>query len=279
MKYLRRSPVPKRIPFYREIFPILSLLLFIISISARAESDKVSSGLRELLLSSRFKAGQKERFSVSISGDRGLLNKDYSPASTFKTYLALALLEQAGDKTKERVECSDKHIPSSPRGLDLRDALFYSSNEYFEKIFPDLGKEKLHSVLQKIGYLPKSKFSVSDWWTDMDGLKHGGRIRKTPEEIHGFWARIFQDGFGLSDRLVSDWKEVLVWSDCPDKKAVVYGKTGSWESSFWFQGSLHSKESKDYVIYTILQRGENASRTGTIRRFYELVGCEMPSLD
>ena len=77
---------------------------------------------------------------------------------------------------------------------------------------------------------------------------------------------------------MEEWKKALFWSECTDRSANVYGKTGSWEGSFWFQGALVKSEN-DYVIYTILNRNKSGSRTGTINRFYELVGCKIPSLE
>lgn len=178
---------------------------------------------------------------------------------------------------EEKLECSDKHVPGAPRKLNLREALFYSSNEYFEKTFPRLGKKNLHATLVSIGYVNTK--DPSEWWTDLEGMKHAGNLRKTPTEIHTFWQRIFRDGYGFSDKIRKNWKESLFWSDCEEREGVVFGKTGSWEASFWFQGALHFPRSKDYVVFTILQRGESASRSETIRRFYELVGCKMPSLE
>ncbi|WP_246052721.1 penicillin-binding transpeptidase domain-containing protein [Leptospira semungkisensis] len=212
-------------------------------------------------------------------GNLEFLKQKYSPASTFKTYLTLSLLENHTISPDQKMECGDKHIPNSPRSLDLRGALFYSSNEYFEKVFPDLGRKKLDRTLLHIGYIPKTKKGEAiSWWTDMQGLKHGGKIRLGPDQIHSHWVRIFRDGYLYPKEILSDWKKSLFWSECKERAANVYGKTGSWEKSFWFQGAL-VKDENDFVIYTILNRDPSGSRTGTIQRFYELVGCTVPSLE
>ncbi|TGL63361.1 penicillin-binding transpeptidase domain-containing protein [Leptospira sarikeiensis] len=228
----------------------------------------------ELILISEVSPDRESIAKPRAIGELKFLKQKYSPASTFKTYLVLSLLENGAIDPEEKIECSDKHIPNSPRSLNLREALFYSSNDYFEKIFPKLGKEKLDLTLRKIEYMENG----SEWWTDMSGLKHGGKIRLSPEKVHSSWSKIFENGYGFSKQILSDWKQSLFWSECPERAANVYGKTGSWEGSFWFQGAIVRSEN-NYVIYTILNRSKSGYRTGTIQRFYEIAGCKVPSLE
>ncbi|MEI1277758.1 penicillin-binding transpeptidase domain-containing protein [Leptospira venezuelensis] len=257
----------------------LSSLFLLTPLSSQNFSPKtITPNSEELVLVTEVNSGNLS--SEIIYGAREFLKREYSPASTFKTYLVLSLLENHIIDPKEKVECADKHIPNSPRSLDLRDALFYSSNDYFEKVFPKLGKEKLDLTLGKISYIKNSKSNsnVDDWWIDLAGLKHGGRIRLTPKSIHSSWSKIFRNDYGLNKDIMEEWKNTLFWSECAERSAKVYGKTGSWEGSFWFQGALVRSEN-DYVIYTILNRSKSGSRTGTIHRFYELAGCKVPSLE
>ena len=218
--------------------------------------------------------------SEKVYGAAEFLKRRYSPASTFKTYLVLSLLENHSIDPEEKIECVDKHIQNSPRLLDLRDALFYSSNDYFEKVFSKLEKDKLDLTLRKIGYLDnfRSNVKVEDWWTDLAGLKHGGKIRLSPKKVHSSWTKIFENGYGFPKDILKEWKKALFWSECSEREANVYGKTGSWEGSYWFQGALVRSEN-DYVIYTILNRSKSGSRTATIQKFYELTGCKIPNLE
>ncbi|TGK01351.1 penicillin binding protein transpeptidase domain-containing protein [Leptospira langatensis] len=242
-------------------------------------TETIPSRPNELILITRFSKQEKKEPETLAIGSLEFRKQTFSPASTFKIYLTLSLLENHIVSLDEKQKCADKHIPNSPRDLDLREALFYSSNEYFEKVFSELGKEKLDRTLLRIGYIPKTKKGKAEpWWIDLDGLKHGGRIRLKPDEIHSHWVRIFGDGYSYPKEIVSDWKKSLFWSECKERAANVYGKTGSWEKSFWFQGALVQGEN-DYVIYTVLDRDPAASRTRTIQRFYELVGCTVPSLE
>ncbi|TGN02832.1 penicillin binding protein transpeptidase domain-containing protein [Leptospira dzoumogneensis] len=257
----------------------LSFLFFLTPLHSQKLSPKtVTPNPEELILITEVSSGKSK--TEKVYGASEFLKREYSPASTFKTYLVLSLLENNIIDPKEKIESADKHIPNSPRLLDLRDALFYSSNDYFEKVFPKLGKEKLDLTLRKIGYLENSKSNskLADWWIDLAGLKHGGRIRLTPKSVHSSWSKIFENGYGLNKDLMEEWKKALFWSKCQEREANVYGKTGSWEGSFWFQGALIRSEN-DYVIYTILNRSKSGSRTGTITRFYRLAGCKVPSLE
>ncbi|GBF39372.1 penicillin-binding transpeptidase domain-containing protein [Leptospira johnsonii] len=260
------------------LFQLSSLFFFTPLHSQNFSSKTITPNSDELILVTEVSSGGPR--SEKVYGSSEFLKREYSPASTFKTYLVLSLLENHSIDPKEKIECSDKHIKDSPRLLDLRDALFYSSNDYFEKVFSKLGKEKLDLTLRKIGYLEnfKSKVSGEDWWIDLVGLKHGGKIRLTPKKIHSSWTKIFENAYKLPKDIVEEWRKTLFWSECPEREANVYGKTGSWEGNFWFQGALLRSEN-DYVIYTILNRSKSGSRTGTIQRFYELTRCKVPSLE
>lgn len=260
------------------LFQLSSFFLLTPLYSQNLSSKTITTNSEELILITEVSSGKPR--SEKIYGASEFLKREYSPASTFKTYLVLSLLENHIIDLDEKIECADKHIPNSPRLLNLRDALFYSSNDYFEKIFPKLGKDKLDLTLGKIGYLGNSKSDpkVQGWWIDLASLKHGGRIRLTPKSVHSSWSKIFENGYGLSNDIMEKWIKALFWSECIDKSANVYGKTGSWEGSFWFQGAL-VKSQNDYIIYTILNRSKSGSRTGTINRFYELAGCKVPSLE
>lgn len=126
----------------------------------------------------------------------------------------------------------------------------------------------------KKGKLPYS------WWTNEMGLKHGGGLRLLPEEVHSFWVSVFwKRGRGVSESVYRSWISSLFWSDCPERNGTIFGKTGSWEGSYWFQGILISKQSPDSLAVTILSKSKDANRTATINRFYEIIGCKMPPLE
>ncbi|TGK08330.1 penicillin binding protein transpeptidase domain-containing protein [Leptospira selangorensis] len=260
------------------LFQLSSLFLLTPLNSQNFSPKTIIANSEELILVTEVRSDKSR--TEKVYGASEFLKKEYSPASTFKTYLVLSLIENHIVDPEEKIECADKHIPNSPRLLNLRDALFYSSNDYFEKVFPKLGKEKLDLTLRKIGYLENSKSNskVEDWWIDLAGLKHGGKIKLTPKAVHSSWSKIFENGYGFSKGIMEEWENTLFWSECTDRSVRVYGKTGSWEGSFWFQGALVKSEN-DYIIYTILNRNKSGSRTGTINRFYELTGCKVPSLE
>ncbi|EQA45849.1 penicillin-binding protein, transpeptidase domain protein [Leptospira broomii serovar Hurstbridge str. 5399] len=262
--------------------------VFVFAVSQPIFSETILANQRELLLVSNFLINQNTIPEIKTYGEEAFTKARFSPASTFKTYLALSLLENRIADSEVKIQCSDSHIPGAPRSLNLREALFYSSNDYFSILFPKLGRKKLEKTLRRIGYGPvtgkpdpSKKGKLPDaWWTDEVGLKHGGALRLLPEEIHGFWVSVFwKRNLGISESVYRSWISSLFWSDCPERGGTIFGKTGSWEGNYWFQGILVSKDGPDSVAVTILSKFKDANRTETIKRFYEIVGCKMPSLE
>ncbi|EQA35402.1 penicillin-binding protein, transpeptidase domain protein [Leptospira inadai serovar Lyme str. 10] len=267
------------------MFRFLPPCVLVLAVSQPIFSERILTNRQELVLVSKFLINQNAIPEISAYGEKSFTKIRFSPASTFKTYLALSLLENRIVDPEVRILCSDSHIPGSPRNLNLREALFYSSNDYFSILFPKLGRKKLEKTLRRIGYGPlvdkpdpskKGKLPET-WWTDEKGLKHGGVLRLFPEEIHGFWVAVFwRRDLGISESIYRSWISSLFWSDCPERSGTIFGKTGSWEGNYWFQGILISKNGPDSVAVTVLNKFKDANRTATINRFYEIVGCKMP---
>ncbi|WP_246032098.1 penicillin-binding transpeptidase domain-containing protein [Leptospira fluminis] len=252
------------------------------------EADQTPQNPSELIVTSKFAFDQNGVPKTDVSGNLSYLKNRFSPASTFKTYWALSLLENRVVDPKKKIRIFDEHIPGSPREVDLREALFYSSNDYFETLWPSLGRVALEITLRNLGYGPvlgiahagKKGRLPKDWWKGEKALKHGGGIRLLPEEIHSNWVSVFwKKPSRIDEGTYRLWREALSWSDCPEKKGKIFGKTGSWEGNYWFQGTFVPEDGGDYVAITILNKSKVASREKTILRFYEIVGCVMPSLN
>ncbi|TGK12529.1 penicillin-binding protein [Leptospira fletcheri] len=252
------------------------------------EAGQTPQNPSELILTSEFAFAQSKVPKTKFAGNLSYVKNRFSPASTFKTYWALSLLENRVVDPKKKIRISDDHIPGSPREVDLREALFYSSNDYFEMLWPSLGRSALETTLRHLGYGPvlgvaqagKKGSYPKDWWKGEKALKHGGGIRLSPEEIHSNWVSVFwKKPSWIDEETYRLWRESLGWSDCPEKKGKIFGKTGSWEGNYWFQGTFVPDIGGDYVSITILNKSKVATREKTILRFYEIVGCVMPSLN
>ncbi|WP_165778762.1 penicillin-binding transpeptidase domain-containing protein [Leptospira perolatii] len=248
-------------------------------------------GKSELLIYSRFSPKQEQTPGMEYFGNREYRTEKFSPASTFKSYLALSLLENEVVSLSQKLACSDPHIVGSPRMLNLREALFYSSNDYFLQTFRKLGKSKLEKTLSRIGYgeMPgeptpdKTGKLPANWWRGTEALKHGGSLRLRPGEIHSIWVASFWTSPNrkskMDKNLLETWMQSLFWSECSEKGILVYGKSGSWEKSFWFQGLLVDSDLHQFTAITFLNRSSQANRSQTIQKFYDLIECPMPKLE
>lgn len=224
--------------------------------------------------------------SPSVTGERILLKQNFTPASTFKYWISLFLIEKNLLSPNFQKISSEKHIPRSPRALDLREAMLYSSNSFFLSFFeedPNL-YEELQDFLIRIGFVTDV---YKNPFLNRKNIYLSPAIEKSPESQHNFLVSFLKDegrSRGVSPKTFQFWKESAYWSDCDSQNSKVYGKTGSLGGAFWFLGFLEKRQSfwenqirklpKSYSVGTVLQTGDGASREGAIRSFYRNAGCE-----
>ncbi|RHX85267.1 penicillin-binding transpeptidase domain-containing protein [Leptospira stimsonii] len=224
--------------------------------------------------------------SPSITGERILLKQNFTPASTFKYWIALFLIEKNLVYPSFQKISSEKHIPHSPRALNLRDAMLYSSNSFFLSFLEDEPKryEELQDFLMRIGFVAEV---YKNPFLNRKNLYLSPAIEKSPESQHNFLVSFLKDegrSRGVSSKTFQFWKESAFWSECDSQNSILYGKTGSLGGVFWFLGFLEKKQKfwerwtkdlpKEYSVITVLQTGEGSSREGAIRSFYRIAGCE-----
>ncbi|XDD50650.1 penicillin-binding transpeptidase domain-containing protein [Leptospira sp. WS92.C1] len=225
--------------------------------------------------------------SPSVTGERILLKQTFTPASTFKYWIVLFLLEQNLVSPDLKMPSSETHIPNSPRDLNLRDAMFYSSNSFFLSFLKDdlQRYSQLEDTLIRIGFV-SGKFKKP--FLDKKNVYFSKAILVSPEFQHNFMVEFLKDEGGsknVSPKTFRLWKDAAFWSFCDSQNSIVYGKTGSLGGAFWFLGFLEKRQSflnrlwngsrkKEYTVITVLQTGEGANREGAIRSFYRSAGCE-----
>ena len=84
---------------------------------------------------------------VAVEGDASLLDQAFPPASNFKIVLAAVALEEGVIRPATRKQVSDAYIPDTPRRLDLTEALYFSSNDYFAALGRELGQNRIEKFL------------------------------------------------------------------------------------------------------------------------------------
>ncbi|MBM9500108.1 hypothetical protein JWG44_07575 [Leptospira sp. 201903071] len=223
--------------------------------------------------------------SPSITGERILLKQNFTPASTFKYWISLFLIEKnLVDPNSQKVS-SELHIPRSPRTLNLQEAMLYSSNSFFLSFFetdPNL-YEELQDFLIRIGFVTEV---YKKPFLNRKNLYLSPAIARSPESQHNFLVSFLKDegrSRGVSSKTFQFWKESAYWSECDSQNSKVFGKTGSLGGAFWFLGFLEKNQNlwgrwtndspKEYSVITVLQTGEGSSREGAIRSFYRVAGC------
>src|SRR5690242_11689795 len=75
-----------------------------------------------------------------VAGNAALASKKTTPMSTFKIVLAWMGLELKQVDPGTLHHCTDKHVPGTPRDLTLREAMYFSSNDYFVWLGGKIGK-------------------------------------------------------------------------------------------------------------------------------------------
>lgn len=207
-----------------------------------------------------------------IAGDASLADQEVTPASTFKIVITWAALEQGLVEPATRHRCEDAHVPGTPRKLSLAEAMYFSSNEYFDWLAERIGRKKLTSYLERSGFFPKP--APATWLTgDLAGAVHGGDLKVSARQQHRFIQRVMEGQLASSPAVQANLLECMVWPSGRPQIAL-YGKTGSWSGVAWFNG-FGCQDSK-WKAVTVLMLGKGAVRGEAIRHFYEQWGLKPP---
>lgn len=220
-------------------------------------------GWRALLADVILVSDPEQGAAPELIGNEKEADAFFSPASTFKMILTLAGLEQGKAAPETRWICRDAFLPQRPMELNLTQALYYSSNEYFLHLedllkpddFLEMGR-RVHFGEEKIAL---AKVKREDW-------KHGGAFLITPRQEHAFMRSLARQELPVSKTVGETLQRVLQW---PDSHSGVHawGKTGSWDHCYWFTG-LAERGNRRRVI-TVLLTQNGSTRDQAIARFYE----------
>jgi beta-lactamase class D len=210
---------------------------------------------------------------TGIGGNRDLMSQSFTPASTFKIILAWAGIEEGLVEPGTLHEVHDAHVPETPRRISLKDALFYSSNDYFIWLAEKLNVHKITRYIEKSEWMGKS---VPENWLGNDprAVVRAGTLKVTPLQQHQFIQKLM-NGVLISGSNGDKLKRALEWPSS-DPNVRLFGKTGSWGGVVWFNGFGESPKGKKAV--TVLVRKSGAKRDDGIRFFYSAWDQSPPKL-
>ncbi len=199
-----------------------------------------------------------------VAGDVKLARLSCSPASTFKIVIAWAGLETGQATLDTTFEVGDKHVPGSPRKLNLRQALYFSSNDYFIMLAQKIGKEQLTEYVKKSGMFRGE--IPEDWLGDeWRPVIKGGNLDTTPMQNHLFMRRLAFGNLTENKEVERDLIRAIEW---PTNHPMIqlYGKTGVWGGGVWFNG--FGIKQRHYRVRTIFMQGGIEKRNSAIMLFY-----------
>ncbi|MEM6886465.1 MAG: penicillin-binding transpeptidase domain-containing protein, partial [Verrucomicrobiota bacterium] len=186
-----------------------------------------------------------------VDGDAKLARLECSPASTFKVIIAWAGLETGAVTLDTKIEVGDRHIKNTPRELNLRQALYFSSNDYFITLAQKIGKEKLTEYAEKSGMF---RGEIPEDWLGEEWrpVIKGGDLYTTPMQNHLFMRKIAFGNLTENKEVGRDLTRALSW---PTTHPMVqlYGKTGVWGGAVWFNG-FGSKQ-RNRRVRTVFMQG------------------------
>lgn len=205
-----------------------------------------------------------------VSGDQSEADTAFNPASTFKMIIALTAFEQKVATPETELTCLDAYLSPTPQLLKFQKAMQDSSNDFFRQLVAKLTDAQLLDMAKRCGFgtvtgeAPKDR---KDW-------VHGGVIRVTPRQEHQFLRQLIRGKLPVDLACQKQLLSVMTW---PQMEAGinVYGKTGSYEKTFWFSG-LAVKAGGAVRVVTVTLTAEDANRARAIQRFYDQIKRVLP---
>ncbi|MGF1677750.1 MAG: penicillin-binding transpeptidase domain-containing protein [Candidatus Methylacidiphilales bacterium] len=211
---------------------------------------------------------QGQKIPRVVAGDARLARTSASAASTFKVVIAWALLQEKIMDLDDTLEVGDRHVPGTPRHINMRQALYYSSNDFFVEAAQKLGKETLTRYVRKSGLY---EGTVPDDWLGEEWrpVVKGGALETTPIRNHLFMRTIAFGELDADRNVLEKLRSALAW---PTEHPMIglNGKTGVWGGAVWFNG-FGSKQTKTRVA-TVFARGGVERRTEVVNLFYHQWG-------
>ncbi|MEM1158173.1 MAG: penicillin-binding transpeptidase domain-containing protein [Verrucomicrobiota bacterium] len=199
-----------------------------------------------------------------VDGDVKLARLECSPASTFKVVIAWAGLETGTVTLDTKIEVGDRHIKGTPRELNLRQALYYSSNDFFITLAQKIGKAELTQYVERSGMFRGE--IPADWLGDeWRPVIKGGELLTTPMQNHLFMRRVAFSQLTENRQAGKDLIRALNW---PTSHPMIqlYGKTGVWGGAVWYNG--FGIKQRHRRVRTVFMQGNIERRIPAIMTFY-----------
>lgn len=212
---------------------------------------------------------------TEIIGDKKLAGRAVTPASTFKIVIAWAALEKKLVNPKTKHLCKDKFLPGTPRELTMKEAMFHSSNDYFLWLARDkIGLRALTQDIRNSDFF--EEYVPDDWYgKDESSASHAGVMKTTARKQHEFIQQVASEKLASNHGIQQQLLEIMKWpSSNPEMR--LYGKTGSYEGAYWFNG--FAIENDEWTAVTVLCMGVGASRDVAIETFYKQFDLPKPKL-
>ena len=205
-----------------------------------------------------------------VSRETEQADEYFSPASTFKMIIALVAFEK-GIATAQTVHlCSDNHLPTKPLKLDFQQAMYYSSNDYFVALMDKIEGKELVEMAERCGFGK----AVGPMPGDKSAWRHGGNIRVTPMQEHMFLRNLAQGTLPVDRRVQADLVRVMKWPS-PVEGVKAFGKTGSWERTYWFSGMAVIEGQPDRIC-TVTLTSFGSDRDQAISTFFQQIKRPLP---
>ena len=200
---------------------------------------------------------------IEVSGDASLIGETFSPASTFKIILTWTALDEKVATLQTAYPCADEYVPASvPQPLKMRDAMRYSSNDYFVQLAKALPAGSIERRLKLISWPPLGKMS------DARAIVRGGDMKITIRQLHALTRQIAFGELPSTSKL----KEAMNWESA-DPDAKIYAKTGTYDGAAWMTGFSEKGGHRRIVtiLYTYQPPVWQAAREKSTKHFLELV--------
>jgi beta-lactamase class D len=185
------------------------------------------------------------------AGNAGLRLLRFPIGSLFKIVLAYAALKSHKLGIQEELICEDRRAQAGKGRLNVREAMLYSSNDFFRQVATRLLPGELADAMGELQF-PTDVPSDSDIGLQRDELWHGAGFEASPLEVFDLTTRLAKMARTESDAAFVGTLE----RQKDDGGGVrVFGKTGTWGGAAWCTGFSVSPETGDVAeVITVLVR-------------------------
>jgi beta-lactamase class D len=203
-------------------------------------------------------------------GNLSLENREASAASTFKVVLAWAGIDAGVVDAASLKNVADKHVPGSPRKITLKQAMFYSSNDYFKELAAELPYGNLLKFAEASSLFTKP-LDKSWLGPGLAGVEKGGTMKTTPVLNHAWMVKVASGTWIKRPEVQQELEKAMFWPS-PQKDIQLFGKTGTIKGAVWFNG--FGKTAQGTKVVTVFIPGMIEDRPRAIALFYEAFGLK-----